>query len=225
MGPTLGAILPLAVGVAISPVPIIAVILMLFSARARINGPAFLVGWIAALCVVGAIGIVLAGAAGTSGGSTSSTVAAAIQVVLGLGLLLLAVRSWRGRPKTGEAATMPPWMASIDAFTPGRALGLAALLAGVNPKNLLLSLSAGSTIGAASLGTGEAVAALLFFVVVGSVSVAVPVAYHRVGGERARKTLDGWKGWLTANNATVMTVVLIIIGAKVLGQGIGALIG
>ena len=35
-------VLTYAVGVAISPVPIIAVILMLFSAKARVNGPMFL---------------------------------------------------------------------------------------------------------------------------------------------------------------------------------------
>ena len=35
--------IPFAIGVAISPVPIIAVILMLFSRRAKVNGLAFLV--------------------------------------------------------------------------------------------------------------------------------------------------------------------------------------
>ena len=45
----------MAIGVAISPVPIIAVILMLFSKRARSNGIAFLVGWVVALVVVGSI--------------------------------------------------------------------------------------------------------------------------------------------------------------------------
>ncbi len=37
--------------------------------------------------------------------------------------------------------------------------------------------------------------------------------------------MDGWKTWLGANNATVMTVLLIVIGAKVLGQGPGGLLG
>jgi hypothetical protein len=42
MGNTLGSILPMAMGFAISPVPMIAVIWMLFSKRARSNGPAYL---------------------------------------------------------------------------------------------------------------------------------------------------------------------------------------
>ena len=36
--------LPAAVGVAISPIPIIAVVLMLVSTRGRSNGPAYLIG-------------------------------------------------------------------------------------------------------------------------------------------------------------------------------------
>ena len=60
MGNAIGTILPQAIGVAISPVPIIAVILMLFSQRAKSNGPAFLLGWVLALVVVGSIVLVLA---------------------------------------------------------------------------------------------------------------------------------------------------------------------
>ena len=46
MGQGISEVLTFAVGVAISPVPIIAVILMLFSQRARVNGPVFLLGWV-----------------------------------------------------------------------------------------------------------------------------------------------------------------------------------
>jgi len=44
IGGAIGQILPLAVGVALSPVPIIAVALMLMSQRARLNGPLFVIG-------------------------------------------------------------------------------------------------------------------------------------------------------------------------------------
>ena len=45
MGAAIGDILGAAVGVAISPVPIIAVILMLFTAKATANSISFLIGW------------------------------------------------------------------------------------------------------------------------------------------------------------------------------------
>ena len=55
MGAAIGAILAAAVGVAISPVPIIAVILMLFSGAATRNSLSFLVGWIIGLLGAGLI--------------------------------------------------------------------------------------------------------------------------------------------------------------------------
>jgi hypothetical protein len=45
MGRAVKQVLPFAIGVAISPIPIIAVILMLFSNRANVNGPVFLLRW------------------------------------------------------------------------------------------------------------------------------------------------------------------------------------
>ena len=55
MSDTLSQLLPSAVGVAISPLPIIAVVLMLVTARGRVNGPAFLLGWMTGLVMVGAV--------------------------------------------------------------------------------------------------------------------------------------------------------------------------
>jgi hypothetical protein len=55
MGEAIGQSLPLAIGVALSPIPIIAVVLMLTTPRARANGPAFVLGWLLGLGLVGAV--------------------------------------------------------------------------------------------------------------------------------------------------------------------------
>jgi len=55
VGRAIGQILSFAVAVAISPVPIIGVVLMLSTPRARSNGPAFLVGWIFGLALLGTV--------------------------------------------------------------------------------------------------------------------------------------------------------------------------
>jgi hypothetical protein len=225
MGNVIGDMLPQAIGVVISPVPIIAVILMLFSKRARSNGLAFLAGWVLALAVVGAVVLFLASAGKISAGGTPSTIAYLIKLLLGLLFLFLAYRSWQKRPQEGEEPEMPKWMAAIDSFTAGRALGMSALLAGVNPKNLGLTLAAALTIAQAGLSGGQSAVALVVFVVIASASVAAPVLYYLVAGESAAKTLDGWKVWLQANNATVMFVLLLVLGAKLVGDGLGGLIG
>jgi hypothetical protein len=149
----IGQVLSLGVGVALSPVPIIAVVLLLGTPRARINGPAFLVGWI-----------------------------------LGLG--------------------------------PAKAFGMAALLSGVNPKNLLLTLAAASAIAQTGIDGGEQAVALAIFVIVGTLGPGAPVAIYFAMGARAKHLLDGLKAWMGAHNAAIMAVLCLVIGAKLIGDAI-----
>jgi hypothetical protein len=223
VGNVIGDILPLAIGVAISPVPIIAVILMLFSARARTNGPAFLAGWVVGLAGVGAIVLALSDSGDLSDQGGPSTAAGVVQLILGVLLLLVSLRQWRSRPKPGEEPAMPKWLAGVDGLTPVKAASFGLLLSGVNPKNLLLAIAAAVTIGQAGLGTGQQVGALVVFVLIGSVTVALPVVYSLLGGEKATGHLEEAKGWLAANNATVMFVLLLVFGVVLIGKAIGIL--
>jgi hypothetical protein len=109
MGRAIGGSLPMAVGIAISPVPIIAVVLILTSQRARTNGPAFVAGWLVGLAVVGAIVLAVAGPAGASSSGAPATWVSWLEIGLGLLLVLVAVREFRGRPAAGEEAPMWPW--------------------------------------------------------------------------------------------------------------------
>ena len=105
MGQAIGGSLALAIGVALSPVPIITVALMLTSRRARVNGPLFVLGWLAGLAVVGAIALSVAGPAAASSPGSPATWVSWLKVVLGL-LLLVGVREFRaaeGR-RAGAAA-------------------------------------------------------------------------------------------------------------------------
>ncbi|MGO9956385.1 MAG: GAP family protein [Solirubrobacteraceae bacterium] len=223
MGSAIGAVLPLAVGVAIGPVPIIAEILMLFSARARVNGPAFVLGFVIGLAVVAVAAMLIAGASSSSFTSGGSDAVAWVKLVLGVLLLAGAVRQYRSRPQPGDEPAMPKWMAGIDSVTTGRALALGAALGSVNPKNLALAAAGGATIGQAQISTGEQFATALIFVVIASVSVATPLIYFVVGGASAQRTLDSWKGWLQHNNATVMGVLFIVFGFVLIGQSIQTL--
>ena len=69
MGQAIGQVLSFGVGVALSPVPIIAVVLMLATAKGRVNGPAFLAGWIFGIAVLGTI-VLLAASGATAPAST-----------------------------------------------------------------------------------------------------------------------------------------------------------
>src|SRR5438034_670776 len=214
MTEAIGEVLTYAIGVAISPVPIIAVILMLFSARARVNGPMFLLGWIAALGVVSGVAYLVSDAADAATDTAAADSVSWGKLAVGVFFLLVAGRQWRSRPAPGAQTEMPKWMAGIDAFSPVKAFTLALLLAGVNPKNLLLSAGAGAALAQLGPTTTDAVVSLVVFVVLGSITIAGPVVYYLVGGERARVALDSTKEWLAVHNAAVMTVLFLVFGVK-----------
>ena len=46
------------------------------------------------------------------------------------------------------------------------------------------------------------------------------MAIFFVMGDRAGPVLDDLKAWLAHNNAAIMAVIFLVIGAKILGQGI-----
>ncbi len=223
MGAAIGQSLPVAVGVLISPLPIVAVVLMLVSGRAKANAFSFLVGWFVAVGAVTLLVATLAGAA-TPDDDGPPLWAAILKIILGVLLLLLAVKQWRGRPRAGVEPPAPTWMAAIDAFTPVKAAGLAVLLGAVNPKNLLLVVSGGAAIAsAAPADTNAQVVASVVFALVASLGVATPVFIYLFMGSRAATMLDELKAWMIHNNAVIMAVLLLVLGAKMLGDGISAL--
>jgi threonine/homoserine/homoserine lactone efflux protein len=223
MGRGISEVLPFAVGVAISPIPIIAVILMLFSTRAKVNGPVFLLGWVIGLSVVVAVVYAIAHAAGAATDSTASDTVSWVKVGLGVILLGAARRRFAARPKAGEPAPMPRWMGTVDAMRPGAAFGLGIVCSAVNPKNLILAAGAAAGVAQVNDSVGDAVVALLVFVVLSSVGVGGAVAYYLFGGEKARAHLDDLKAWLSLNNATVMSVLLLVFGVVLIAKGLDLL--
>ena len=222
MGSVIGATLPLAIGIAISPIPIIAAILMLLSPKAKGTSVGFLLGWIVGILVAVTVFTLLSSVLPDSGEDESKPVHGVIQIVLGAGLLFLALRQWRSRPRAGVQAALPKWMSAIDTMNAGKGFGLGFLLAAVNPKNLLLGAGAGVAIGSAGLAAGEAAVAIGVFTVIAAASVAIPVIAYLVASERMSGPLESLRSWLVQNNSTVMAVLLLVIGFVLIGKGIGS---
>lgn len=221
MNGALGNVVVFAVGVATSPIPIVAIILVLMSARASRNGPAFLAGWtvgVAAGCV---LLLVLAGSIDTGGDGTTSR-SAVLRVVLGAVLLVLAARSFMKRPRAGEEPDLPKWMDGIEAISPWRAAGLGVLLSLVNPKNFVLIAGGMAAVASADLATAQEAVAVVVFVLVAISTVAVAVVVYTFAGSGRERVLQTARRWLEANNAVIMAVILIAIGVYLLFQGVTA---
>jgi threonine/homoserine/homoserine lactone efflux protein len=221
LGEAIGDLLPSAVGVALSPIPIVAVILMLGTPRARTTGPAFAAGWVLGLVAVSVIVLLVAGDADSS--DNTSTTVDIVVLLFGLLLLSVAVRQWRGRPRPGEEPEMPKWMAAIDEVTAGRALGLGVLLSAVNPKNLALTLAAAASLAQAGPSAGGDAGGVAVFVAIGSLTVAGPVVAYFLMGKRAERVLAEIKQFMSDHNAVIMAVVCLVLAAKLIGNAIGGL--
>ncbi|WP_157002140.1 GAP family protein [Agromyces laixinhei] len=222
MGSVIGDILPLAVGIAISPIPIIAAILMLLSPKAKGTSVGFLLGWVLGIVVAVVVFDLLASVIPADDPDASKPIAGTVKIVLGALLLFLALKQWRGRPKHGEEPTMPKWMSAIDQMTLVKGLGLGFLLSAVNPKNLIMAVGAGVAIGTAGISAGEQTIAIIVFVLIAACSVAIPVIGYLLASKQMAGPLESLRGWLVHNNATVMAVLLLVIGVVMIGKGIGS---
>jgi threonine/homoserine/homoserine lactone efflux protein len=220
IGQGISEVMVFAVGVAISPVPIIALILMLLSGRARANGPAFAFGWILGLAALITIVYLITDASDAATDSGASDTTSTIKVVVGALLLVLALRRWRSRDRV---AAEPRWMHAVETITPVRAFGIAVLLAAVNPKNLVLTAAAGAGLGQLGIDTSAAIVSIVVFVAIASVMIVGPVLYVLFAGNRAEDELVQLRTWLATNNATVMAVVLLVFGVLLISKGLGLL--
>ena len=215
----IGEFLPAAIAVALSPIPIVGIVLVLDSKRARVNGPAFAAGWVAGLAAVSVVVVVVAGQASDPGSDTATGINW-LMGGIGVAFLVMAAAQWKKRPKEGEAPKMPSWMASIASVSPPKALGLGAALSGANPKNLALTLAAAAAIANAGLDGTDTAVAIALFVAIGSATVVGAVLFYLATPTKAARPLAGIREFMSRNNATIMMVILLLLGAKLLGDAI-----
>jgi hypothetical protein len=215
----LGALLPLAIAVTISPIPIIAEILLLFTKKPVANAGAYLAGFIVGIAVVLGILVVVANAINLSKSGPSKG-AGTVQILLGVLLLVAAVRRFRSRPEPGEVAPTPKWMNGIAGFTPGKSLGIGAAIGAANPKNIAVGVAAAVTVSAASLSAGQTTISIVAYVVVAALGVAAPLMVTISFRDRAQLILNGWKTWLGQNNAAVMAVLFLVFAVILIGKGV-----
>ncbi|MEU7074079.1 GAP family protein [Streptomyces narbonensis] len=223
MGDAVGQMLASAVGIAISPLPLIAVVLMLATPRGKVNGTAFTLGWMVTLGTITTVVVLAGSGADADDGGTPADWTYWLKLALGVLFLLMGAKQWKDRPREGQEHALPGWMRAVDRFTPGKAAGLAALLSGANPKNLVLAIGGAASIASSPVsGGGKALAGVLF-VLIGSACVLLPLLVYVFGGSRSAAVLGGWKTWMGEHNSAIMTVVLVVLGAKYVGDAISGL--
>jgi hypothetical protein len=211
---TLEQLIPIAVGMLISPLPIVAIVAILLSTRGRTAAPAYvgtfvLVGL--AFTVIGALTTAGAGSSASSPGS--KIVVLVLTILLTVGFAVLAFVSWFTRPKRGAAPKTPGWLAAVDTITPARAAVLGLVMAVTNTKNIPLQLKAGSIIGDAHLDLVLAGLLCLGFVIAGSLALILPTILAATRSTAIVHGLERLKAEMIAHNAMIMTALFAILAA------------
>jgi threonine/homoserine/homoserine lactone efflux protein len=214
-----GALLPSAAGIALSPFPVVGAILVVGGPHGRWAGPAFVAGWLAGLSALTAVAVALGSLVGNGEGATWMSW---VRILLGLVLMALGLRKFLGRPRGDEGAVTPRWMAGIVTASPRRALVVGASLAALNPKNLAFALASASVIGQLDQAADQAFVEGVIFVTLASSTVLGVVLVSQLGGDRGQRALAALQHRLVANNDVIVSVVLLLIGATILGDGLSA---
>jgi hypothetical protein len=211
-----GGLLAIAVAMALSSVPITATLVILLSPRRRQSSLPFLTGWVLTIAVVA---LAAAGGALAIPGSRRERlqVAAATQIVIGLGLLVGAIVTLR-RSRTRESKPNRRWEA-LGSSGPAASFGV-ALLMGVRPKALLLGIAAGFALGTQPLRSTRTVLAFVLYVVVSASSVAVPIVGTLLSPEAMEPRLLIWRDWLSRNGIVVAAWVVMVIGLVLVVTGV-----
>jgi len=213
------ALLGPALGVALSPFPVIAAVLVLTGPRAATAGPALAAGFTAGLAALSALAFALIDGSGRGDG----VAAAVLRLALGAALLAAAVSKWRKRPRPGEVPPVPGWMAALHDIAPGRAFATGAALGGINPKNIGFAAAAAASV--AGLGPRGAAGAALAFALMGSGSVLLATLARLLAGAAATGPLDALRGFMVRHGGLVLAAIFALIGAKLVLAGLSGLTG
>ena len=195
-------------------------IVLLTMPSGRRRAIAFVVGWVVAIVVIGAVTVfVLHGQDFSSHETTPSRAASAIEIVVGCLVLLVSIRAFRGRARHAPTAGTPKWLGRLDETN-----WLVAVLVGAFMLTYSLTIAAAAEILKANVSRTDSLVAFAVFTLASITSIVAPIAVVLVAPERSAERLAEWRRWLLGNSRTIGLVALMVIGALVAARGIHNLI-
>jgi hypothetical protein len=219
MGHLLLQILPVALAIAVNPVPIIAAIVMTATERPLANGIAYLSALIAVSYGFGAAVLVLFQGAALGAGTRSGHVVLVLWLLFGLAFLAAFVVLLARRPRPGQAGREPGWMRWIGRLGP-----FGAALVGVMLVNYEMEAPALSDILAADVTRAAEFAALALFVAVAVSTSVVPVVAYSAAPGPVGAFLERAKAGLARYHRPILMVTFAAIGAFYTFKGVAGLL-
>jgi hypothetical protein len=239
MGQLVLNLIPLLFGILLSPLALMALIAVLVSQRARVNGLAFALGWVAGIALVLWVFFALFGALQVRAVRHPPFWIPVVQLVVGVVLVAAAVSVYRrGRARIEQMAAassprqvaaaapqLPGWLQQVEKFRPVRTFLLGLGLFVLNPVDASCAIIAALDARQTPVNDTTAAITLVVFGLVASLSIVAPVAVVLIRGPKAASFLARTRTWAAGNTHVLNAALLLVIGALQLQKGLSGMLG
>jgi hypothetical protein len=209
-----GVLVGLGVAMALQPLPVLAIVILLSVERGVRKAWAFFLGEFVVMFGIGAAAVAVQFGTSRESASTPASI-----VTLVAGAVLLVLGAWLiVRAGRGAELKEPSWLARLDRMEPWPAFVLGLFL-----PTYVIAVAAGAHIAGVHPGTSTAVAGMLLFLAVGTSTAYVPIVLAQVVPERSGPARARLRNWLVHDWRQVGAVLLLVVGAFLVGKGAVAL--
>jgi hypothetical protein len=210
---------PMAIGIALSPGPILGVIVLIMSRHAKTSAPAFLIGWLVPLIGVGILIIFIPGVLATHGGLSDTT--GIVKIIVGIVLMIVAIPIWKKRPKSGAEMEVPKMFKEIDKFGMGKAFFVGLLTSAFDIKVLALTASASAHIHATNLVEyTETIIGVILFTLLASLTIILPIIVYFLSPKKMKLFAEKFKAFLLKYYTPIIVMMLLIFGLVLIYIGL-----
>ena len=203
------------IGLAITlePIPLTTFILVIASKGGVRKGAAFIFGWLVSLAAVVALTILVTGNNPPKPNTGPSLAALAVKILIGVVLVIIAVRQWRKMGKPKKPRKTPKWQTGIDNMSPSFAIALGPL---TQPWGLVAAGVA--VITEAKLSSWQSYIALFLFCVIATITYLVMEIYAGFWPAQTQAFLARTRTWIDTHTDQVIIVISLALGFYLIGK-------
>ena len=213
---------PMAMGLALSPFPVIAVIMILMTPRAKRNISGFILGWYSGIYVIGCLIYLIPGLESKQGEPT--VLSGVLRILAGLILLIFALRLWLQWSRKNDQVTTPKIFEKMDTLDFWKSFAIGPLFSVANVKNMAFSAAGASRLNMSLSDHAEFFISLALFALTASLTLIFPVVIYFLMGNKIEHRFLNWKKWLIKNNKVLLMLILTFISVILIKAGIGILL-
>jgi threonine/homoserine/homoserine lactone efflux protein len=215
------SLISLAIAATLQPPQVVAMIILLQTRQGTANGLAYIGGMTAfRLALGGTSWVLLSGLESsieTSGGDFDIVVGT-ILVVLGLLMLVHALRQGFSAPGEDEAAVS--WLEKLETVSPLQAFLVGLAFLALDPRDWIIDISAVNLIAEADLSSAQSLLAYLAYILLAQSILWIPLILTLVVPDRARRGLARLNAWMKAHETGIEMTVAILFGLLFLAIGL-----